>query len=44
VHCPGCCPYGVLESSAIPFCMRVVLVFRDNIYVANTLFVTFGYL
>jgi hypothetical protein len=35
---PGCCSYGVLESFAILFCKRVVLVFRDIIYVINILY------
>jgi hypothetical protein len=37
--CLGCCSCGVLEYSAVPFRMRVILVFRDNIYVINPLFV-----
>jgi hypothetical protein len=32
---------GVMESSAILFHKRVILVFRDIIYVIITLFVTF---
>jgi hypothetical protein len=35
---PDCCSYGVLESSAIPFDMRVVLVFKDIIYIINILY------
>jgi hypothetical protein len=27
VRCPGCRSSGVMESSAVPFCMRVALVF-----------------
>jgi hypothetical protein len=38
VHCPGCYSCGVLESSAVPFHKRVVLVFRDFIYVINILY------
>jgi hypothetical protein len=34
----GCCSYGVLESSAIPFRMRVILVFRDIINAINILY------
>jgi hypothetical protein len=34
---PDCGSCGVLESSAVPFCKRVILVFRDIIYVINTL-------
>jgi hypothetical protein len=36
--CPGCCSCGVLRSSAVLFRMRVVLVFRDIIYVINILY------
>jgi hypothetical protein len=38
VHCPGCCSYDVLESSALPFCKRVVLVLGDIIYIINILY------
>jgi hypothetical protein len=38
VHCPGCRSYGVMESSAIPFHLRVVKVFRDIIYVIILLY------
>jgi hypothetical protein len=30
---PDCCSCGVMESSAVPFRLRVILVFRDIIYV-----------
>jgi hypothetical protein len=29
----GCRSYGVMESSVVPFSLRVVIVFRDIIYV-----------
>jgi hypothetical protein len=35
---PGCCSCGVMESFAISFHERVVLVFRDIIYVINILY------
>jgi hypothetical protein len=35
VHYRDCYSYGVMESSAVPFRMRVTLVFRDIIYVIN---------
>jgi hypothetical protein len=39
VICPGCHSSGVMECFAIPFCFeRVVLVFRDIIYVINILY------
>jgi hypothetical protein len=38
VRCPGCCFCGVMESSVVPFHMRVVLVFRDIMYVINILY------
>jgi hypothetical protein len=34
----GCHSYGVMESSAIQFHLRVTLVFRDIIYVINILY------
>jgi hypothetical protein len=38
MRCPGCCSCGVSESSAVPFRMRVILAFRDIIYVINILY------
>jgi hypothetical protein len=38
MHCPGCYSCGVLESSAVPFCKRVILVFVDIIYVINIVY------
>jgi hypothetical protein len=38
MHCPGCCSCGDLESSVVPLHERVVLVFRDIIYVINILY------
>jgi hypothetical protein len=38
MRCPGCYSCGVMESSAILFHVRVVLVFRDIIYVINILY------
>jgi hypothetical protein len=38
MHCPDCYSCGVLESSAVPFCKRVVLVFVDIIYVINIVY------
>jgi hypothetical protein len=38
MHCLGCCSCGVMESSAVLFRMRVVLVFRDISYVINILY------
>jgi hypothetical protein len=35
---PGCSSFGVMESSAVPFHERVILVFRDIIYVINILY------
>jgi hypothetical protein len=35
---PGCCSCGVMESSDVLFHKRVVLVFRDIIYVINILY------
>jgi hypothetical protein len=35
---PGCRSYRVVESSAILFRLRVVLVFRDIIYVIIVLY------
>jgi hypothetical protein len=37
VRCPGGRSCGVMESSAILFRKRVILVFRDIIYVINIL-------
>jgi hypothetical protein len=36
--CPGCHSCGVMESSAVPFRLRVVIVFRDIIYVIIILY------
>jgi hypothetical protein len=33
MHYPSCHFYGVMESSAVPFCLRVVLIFGDIINV-----------
>jgi hypothetical protein len=41
---PGCRSNGVMESSAVLFPLRVILVFRDIIHVLITFFVTFDYL
>jgi hypothetical protein len=38
MRCPGCYSYDVMESSAVLFHMRVILVFRDIIYVINILY------
>jgi hypothetical protein len=38
MRCLGCCSCGVMESSVVLFHMRVVLVFRDIIYVINILY------
>jgi hypothetical protein len=38
MRCPSCYSYGVKESSAVPFYERVILVFRDIIYVINILY------
>jgi hypothetical protein len=38
MHCPDCYSYGVMESSDILFHKRVILVFRDTIYVINILY------
>jgi hypothetical protein len=38
MHYPGCCSYGVMESSTIPFQKRVALVFREIIYVIIILY------
>jgi hypothetical protein len=35
---PGCCSYGIMESSDVPLRERVVLVFRDIVYVINILY------
>jgi hypothetical protein len=36
--CPGCSSYDVMESSIILFSLRVILVFKDIIYVVNILY------
>jgi hypothetical protein len=36
--CPGCCSCEVMESSAISLRLRVVIVFRDIIYVIIILY------
>jgi hypothetical protein len=36
--CPGCHSCGVMESSVVPFRLRVVIVFRDIIYVIIILY------
>jgi hypothetical protein len=36
--CPGCYSCDVMVSSAVPFLLRVVAVFRDNIYVIIILY------
>jgi hypothetical protein len=33
--CLGCSSYDVMESSVILFSLRVILVFKDIIYVVN---------
>jgi hypothetical protein len=38
IRCPDCCSCGGLESSVVPFRKKVVLVFRDIIYVINILY------
>jgi hypothetical protein len=38
VHYPSCYSCGVMESSVVPFRLRVILVFRDNIYVIIILY------
>jgi hypothetical protein len=38
VCCPDCHSCGVMESSAILFHKRVILVFKGNIYVINILY------
>jgi hypothetical protein len=35
---PGCCSCGVMESSAILLHKRVILVFRDIIYIIFILY------
>jgi hypothetical protein len=38
VRCPDCYSCGVMESSTVLFHFeRVILVFRDNIYIINIL-------
>jgi hypothetical protein len=34
----GCHSYGVMESSTVPFHLRVVLVFRDIMFVIIILY------
>jgi hypothetical protein len=41
MHCPSRYSCGVMESSAILFRKRVILVFRDIIYVINILYLYF---
>jgi hypothetical protein len=36
--CPGCRSCGVMESSAVPFRLRVIIIFRDNVYVIIILY------
>jgi hypothetical protein len=36
--CPGCRSYGVMESSAISLRLRVIIVFRDIIFVIIILY------
>jgi hypothetical protein len=36
--CPDCCSCGVMEFSAVLFRKRVILVFRDIIYVINIIY------
>jgi hypothetical protein len=38
MRCPGCCSYGVIESSIVLFHKRVTLVIRDIICVINILY------
>jgi hypothetical protein len=38
MRCLGCCSSSVIESSNVLFHKRVILVFRDNIYVINILY------
>jgi hypothetical protein len=38
MHCPGYCSYGVMEFSVVLLHKRVILVFRDIIYVINILY------
>jgi hypothetical protein len=38
MRCPGCCSCSVIESSVVLFCKKVILVFRDIIYVINILY------
>jgi hypothetical protein len=38
MHGSDCCSYGVMKSSAVLFCEKVVLVFRDIIYIINILY------
>jgi hypothetical protein len=38
MRCPGCYSCGVMESSTVLFRERVILVFRDIIYVINILY------
>jgi hypothetical protein len=38
MHCPDCCSYGVMESSAVPFHKRVALAFMDIIYIIIILY------
>jgi hypothetical protein len=36
--CPSCCSCDVVESSAVPFHKRVILVLKDTIYVTIILY------
>jgi hypothetical protein len=38
MRCSGCCSCGVMESSAVPFRKRAILVFRDTIYIIIILY------
>jgi hypothetical protein len=38
MSCPGCCSYGVMESSDVSLHERVVVVFRYIICVINILY------
>jgi hypothetical protein len=38
MHYPGCCFCGVMENSVVSLCDRVILIFRDIIYVINMLY------
>jgi hypothetical protein len=38
MYYPGCYSCGSMESSDVPFHKRVILVFRDIIYVINIIY------